>query len=405
MDVDVDEDVDVDDVDLDPAAALRAEARAWFEANWDPDQPLKTWWETLARSGWAFPTFPAAWFGKDLTPDQAAIVDEERRLAGAAPAPSTLGPRVIAPLILRHGTDEQKEEYLLPTIAGQAVWCELFSEPGAGSDLASLITRATKARNDHWIVNGQKVWTSGAPIARWGLLTARTEADKHKPKREGMTCFLLDMDSAGVDTRPLRTMTGEEKFSEVFLTDVRVLHKSILGDINQGWTLTKETLALERRALGRLSDNHKPPPLDKPAGALATVEQAGQSRGAMAAGAGALALIKALLDRFGPADDPVVRQEIARLYTLLQVSKHATRAEVVKLLTSKVSQTLRDLALRLEGPYGMLSGPDAPLNGVVQKIALTSPSMSIMTGTDEIHKNIIGERILGLPAEPTPTPQ
>ncbi|HEX9548045.1 MAG TPA: acyl-CoA dehydrogenase family protein, partial [Acidimicrobiales bacterium] len=142
---------------------LRAEARAWFEANWDPDQPLKTWWETLARSGWAFPTFPSE-FGKDLTSDEATMVEEERQHAGAAPPPSTVGPRVIAPLILRHGTDEQRNHYLLPTIAGQAVWCELFSEPGAGSDLASLATKATKAHDDpngdpngDWIVNGQKV--------------------------------------------------------------------------------------------------------------------------------------------------------------------------------------------------------------------------------------------------------
>jgi len=202
---------------------------------------------------------------------------------------------------------------------------------------------------------------------------------RDRPKREGLTCFLLDMDTPGVDARPLKTMTGEDKFSEVFLTDVRVPNENILGDLTQGWALTKETLALERRALGRLSDNHKPPPLDQPAGQLAAVEQRGHQRGAMAAGSGARALIDTLLDRFGHADDPVTRREIARLHTLLQVSKHTTRAELVKLLTSKISQTLRDLALRLEGPYGTLEGPDAPLNGVVQKMALTSPSMSIMT--------------------------
>jgi alkylation response protein AidB-like acyl-CoA dehydrogenase len=330
----------------------------------------------------------------------------------------TLGTKAIAPLLLSHGSVEQKRRYLLETVNGQAVWCELFSEPGAGSDLASLSTRAIRD-GDQWVVNGQKVWSSGAPVARWGLLIARTDPDA--PKQQGLTCFVIDMDLEGVEPRPLRTMAGDFKFSEVFLTDVRVPHANVLGEVGQGWALTKATLALERKVIGPagggggMADN-KPFDLDQPAGALAAVERSGQQRGAMVTGMGAMALLRTLLDQFGSADDPVVRQQIAAVHCLVEVLRYTglrSRAAVargdhsgpdastLKLLTGRVTVALRDLAIRLEGPHGMLSGPDAPVGGVVQKLVLTSPSMSIMAGTDEIQRTIIGERVLGLPVEPS----
>jgi len=405
-----------------PAAGLvRSEARAWFEANWDAARPLGEWWDRLARSGWGFPAWPTEWFGKGLDPSLAVVADEERRRVGAAGPPTTLGTKVIAPLLLDHGTDDQKRSYLLPTIAGQAVWCELFSEPDAGSDLAGIRTRATRD-GDEWMVSGQKVWSSGATIARWGLLVARTDPDV--PKRQGLTGFVLDMDQSGVDARPLRTMTGEAKFSEVFLTDARIPNVNVIGDVGGGWALVKATLALERKIIGPaggagggMSENSKPPALDQPAGSVAAVEQAGQQRGAMMMGTGASALVVALLERFGGSADHVVRQDVARLHSLLEVSRYTglraraaagtdgppgPEAAIAKLLTGKVTRTLRELALRLEGPHGMLAGADAPLDGVVQRLALTSPSMSIMLGTDEILRNVIGERVLGLPPEPSP---
>jgi alkylation response protein AidB-like acyl-CoA dehydrogenase len=396
---------------------VRAAARAWFAANWRPDIPLGEWWELLAWSGWGFPAWDTAWFGKGLPASAAAAVEEERRRAGAAGPPTTLGAKVIAPLLLEFGTDEQKRRYLLPTIAGRAVWCELFSEPGAGSDLASLAARAVRhgrgvrgasaseasasPPEDEWVVNGQKVWSSGATVARWGLLAARTDPDV--PKRRGITCFVLDMEQPGVDARPLRTMTGEERFGEVFLTDARISHGDVVGDVGDGWTVVRATLALERGIIGGISEN-LPPPVDVPAGTFAAHEQAGRQRGATMMGTGARSLVSALLERFGGADDPVLRQEIARLYVLLEASRAASRRRVdpsvAKLVTSEVTRTLRDLAMRIAGLHGTLDGPDAPLAGVVARMFLTSPSISLMTGTDEILRTVVGERVLGLPREP-----
>jgi alkylation response protein AidB-like acyl-CoA dehydrogenase len=405
------------------ADEVRAEARDWFERQWDPARPLGEWWEMLARSGWGFPSWPQAWFGRGLPPDLAVVVNEERARAGATGLPETLGTKAIAPLLVSRGDDLQRQRYLLPTISGQAIWCELFSEPGAGSDLASLATRAGRD-GDEWVINGQKVWSSGAPVSRWGLLVARTDPDV--PKQRGLSCFVVDMHSAGVETRPLRTMTGEYKFSEVFLDDVRVPATDVVGEIGRGWDVVKDTLALERKVIGPASgtggmvDNNRIPALDRPAGDVAAEERAGRQRGAMVTGAGGMALVRTLLECFGGADDPVTRQQVAGLYCLQEVVRYTalrTRASqrrreqpgfgpgpaasIMKLLTGRSAIALRQVALRIEGPRGMLFAADAPLGGVVQKLTLASPSMAIMAGTDEIQKNIIAERVLGLPPEPS----
>lgn len=378
-------------------SSARVDARSWFEANWDPSLRLGDWWARLASSGWGFPWFPSAWFGRGLDAADGAAVEEERRAVGAAPAPSTIGAKVIAPLLIEFGTDEQRSRYLWDTVSGRAVWCELFSEPGAGSDLRSLSTRA-RLDDTGWVVDGQKVWTSGAPVARWGLLAARAS--------EGITCFVLDMRSDGVEVRPLRVMTGEAKFSEVFLTGVRVPGNDIVGPAGDGWRVVKTTLALERRMIGALSDNNKLPALDRPAGELAEVEGRGQQRGALLSGAGAMPLVEALLARFGGSSDPLIRQEVARLYTLAAVARHTRARQVegsaplVRLLSGRVTIALRELANRLSGPSAMLSAPDAELAGIVQRLTLVSPSISIVVGTDEIQRNLIGERLLGLPPEP-----
>lgn len=403
----------------DTEASVRERAATWFRHNWNPDISLGEWWALLAASGWGFPTFPRQWFGLDLPLKMAAAVNDERKRIGAAAPPTTIGARVLAPLVLDYGTEDQKRRYLFDTLAGSAIWCELFSEPGYGSDLADLATRAVRD-GDEWVLNGQKVWSSGAEIARWGLVVVRTEPDL--PKQQGLTCFVVDMDTHGIETRPLRVMTGEEKFNEVFFTDVRVPNADVLGTVSRGWDVTKATLALERKLFGPgaggggLGDNTKRPTLERPAGDVAAIEQAGQQRGAMVSGAGALELIRALLARIGEPVDPIVRQDVARLHCLLETARYTNlriraatargeqpgpEASVVKLLTGKATLVARELALRLEGPAATLSGPDAPFDGVAQRLFLTSPSMSIMAGTDEIQRNIIGERVLGLPSEPS----
>jgi alkylation response protein AidB-like acyl-CoA dehydrogenase len=312
-------------------------------------------------------------------------------------APRTLGARAIAPLLVSFGTTSQRDRLLFDALAGRVVWCELFSEPGAGSDLASLSTRAFRD-GSKWVVNGQKVWSSGAAAARWGLLAART--DPSVPKQRGLTCFAIDMRQPGVEVRPLRTMAGDSRFSEVFLTDARVTGEDVIGDVGRGWDVTKAALAHERNVIRGMAENTAFP-LDAPAGAF----NDGEGRGALATGAGAFPLVRTLLDAFGGCDDAVVRQQVASLYSLVEIAAWSRRrrvdASTLKLLTGRVTVALRDLAVRLEGARGMLADADAPLGAVVQRLLLTSPSMSIMVGTDEIQRNVIGERVLGLPAEPS----
>ena len=198
---------------------VRDEADRWFEEHWDPDLTLGEWWERLAESGWGFPTWPEQWFGKGLTSQQAKDVQAARAAAGAVAAPSGIGVMMAGPAIIDHGTDEQCERFLPKMVNGKEIWCQLFSEPGAGSDLAGLQCRAEQD-GDEWIVNGQKVWTSGAQYSKWGILIARTRADV--PKHEGITYFVIDMDQPGIDVRPLKEMTGGATFNEVFLSDARV---------------------------------------------------------------------------------------------------------------------------------------------------------------------------------------
>jgi alkylation response protein AidB-like acyl-CoA dehydrogenase len=371
---------------------------------------LGEWWERLSSSGWGFPTFPPEWFGKGLSPGQARVVDEERKRAGAAAPPDRIGAKAIAPLLLDHGTDDQRRRYLPDTLCDKAVWCELFSEPGAGSDLAGLSTRATR-HHDEWIVTGQKLWSSGADFARWGLLVARTDPDV--PKQRGLTCFVVDMDQPGVDVRPLVTMMGEAEFNEVFLTEAVVRSDGVVGEVGNGWAIIKAALAHERRAMGGegLGDNARKPDLARRAGDIAGEEQAGRRRGGLAAGGGGESLLRSLLETFGGADDPRVRQEAARVYSLLRISRWTTMrarvapyggpdASITRLLASRIARAQRDLYMRLEGAAGMLSGDDAPMGAVVQRLTLWSPAMSIMLGTDEVQRTIVGERVLGLPAEP-----
>jgi len=377
-------------------------ARPWFEANWDADLTIGEWWERFTRSGWAFPAFPTEWFGRGLPSAEAAGVDGERRRAGAAAPPDRIGAAAIAPLLLEYGAEDQLRWLLPDTLTDRAVWCELFSEPGAGSDLAGLGTRAVRS-GDEWIVNGQKVWSSGADFARWGLLLARTDPDV--PKQAGMTCFVLEMKQPGVDVRPLVTMTGEAEFNEVFLTDARAPNSNVVGEVGDGWTVVKAALAYERAAMGagRLGDNSRRPDLSQRAGDVAAREASGRRRGGLAAGGGAEELLRTLLT--ASSANGAIRDEAMQLYSLVRIARWTTRrgadASVQRLATSEIARRQRDLYLRLEGPAAMLAGGDAPLGGVVQRLALWSPAMSIMLGTDEVQLNVIGERVLGLPREPS----
>jgi alkylation response protein AidB-like acyl-CoA dehydrogenase len=400
------------------------DAKQWFAENWDPDLTLGEWWERLGLSGYGFPSWPKGAFGLGLGSDDARAVVEARTEAGAYGPPSGIGPMMGGPTVAEHGTPEQIERFLPDLVSGKVIWCQLFSEPGSGSDLASLQTKAVRD-GDEWIVNGQKVWTSGAQYSKWGMLIARTNVDV--PKHEGITYFMIDMEQPGVDVRPLKEMTGGATFNEVFFSDARVPHENVIGEVDRGWSVAVTTLSFERKSLGAGGMGSM-----AGGGAMLGISIGGDGDGPATpdlsarvgdlvnAGGGPMAsmgpdMFRFIPMMFGKENDPLVRQDLARLYTLLEITRYtglrgkaaAERGDAPgpeqstgKLMISNMMRSMRDFMLRLEGPQGMLAGKDAPLNGMAQWIALFSPAISIAGGTDEIQRNIIGERVLGLPPEP-----
>jgi alkylation response protein AidB-like acyl-CoA dehydrogenase len=407
---------------------LREQARAWIDARFDPGMSLRSWLELLADSGWAAPAWPAAWYGKDLPAALAAVAIAEFGAAGVPGPPAGLGPLLAAPTIIAHGTDELKRKYVRAVLTGEHAWCQLFSEPGAGSDLASLATRAERDGED-FVIDGQKVWTSAAQVADYGLLLARTNTDV--PKHRGITCFALRMDQPGVEVRPLRQMTGDAMFSEVFLTGARVPAADMIGELDAGWVVALTTLAHERTGLGARAGTGFA--VTAPGGSgfrtqrevpvgeyVAAVRRRGPGRAGYGAGgmamlgAGAAPLIKLAID-LGRDQDALVRQQLVRLHTLSLLNawngqrgrasvqaggRPGAEASIGKLMTSQIARLWRDTAAEICGPLGMLAGPDGPFGGAVAMQALAAPAPAIYGGSDQIQRNVIGERVLGLPKEP-----
>jgi alkylation response protein AidB-like acyl-CoA dehydrogenase len=323
---------------------------------------------------------------------------------------------LAGPTIVAHGSEEQKQRYLRPIVTGQEAWCQLFSEPGAGSDLASLQCRAVKD-GDEWVVNGQKVWTSGAQVADLGMLLARTDVDV--PKHRGISYFAIEMDQEGVDVRPLREMTGRALFNEVFLTDARVTDDALIGGLNNGWMAAMTTLANERASLGGGgggtvgigAPGKKAGMLERRAGDLAR-----GGGGQRALGARGFATMRKAAEAEGRTGDPHIRQALVELYTMEEISRYTVmrtkaakaagrgpgpEANTAKLTMSRMTRLSRDLGLEILGAKGMLHGEDAPMGGMLQEMAIFAPAVSIYGGSDEVQKNIIGERVLGLPKEPS----
>lgn len=399
---------------------VRAEVRAWLEQNWDPDLELGAWWERLAESGWAVPAWPTEWFGRALSRDLAALVSDEIRQFGAVGPPAGLGLLLAGPTIIAHGSQEQKERYVRPIVTGQEAWCQLFSEPGAGSDLASLQTRATRD-GDEFVVNGQKVWTSGGMIADLGMLMART--DPEVPKHKGISYFAFPMNQPGVEVRALREMTGHALFSEVFIDNGRVQRDALIGAEGNGWKVGLTTLMFERAGLGagggsaassNVFPGQKGGMLEKRVGDMAPKQSGGGSSVVGMVSRGAPLIIE-LAKEMNRSDDPLVRQRLAELYSMNEIGRFTVmrakaaakagrppgpEANAMKLMMSRQIRLVRDLGLSLLGAGGAVTGEDAWRGGLMQELALFSPAPSIYGGTDEIQKNIIGERVLGLPGEP-----
>jgi alkylation response protein AidB-like acyl-CoA dehydrogenase len=393
--------------------AVRSSVRAWLDRTWDPERPLAAWRELLADSGWGCPTWPVGFFGRGLTPALGAVVGEELRRTGAVGPATGIAMTLVAPTLLAHASDELKRRLLRPILTGQDTWCQLFSEPGSGSDLAGLTTRAERD-GDEWVVNGQKVWNSAAQRATYGMLLARTNWDV--PKHRGITFFVVAMRQPGVEVRALRQMNGHSSFNEVFLTDVRVPHADVVGAPGAGWRAALTTLAHERT----LSTGGRPRFARTAIGRTvreATAEAATfyETYGWYPQGAGRPDLALQQARSTGAAAQPIVRQQLAALHTIEQTRRwlgqraRAARASgrapgpeesLGKLLASNIARKAAQVHGEIAGAGALLAGPDSPADGLVAEVLVSVPSQSIVGGTDEIQHNILGERVLGLPKEP-----
>jgi alkylation response protein AidB-like acyl-CoA dehydrogenase len=388
-----------------PAEQVREEVAAWLAQTWQSGTRGRPWREALVDSGWAAPTWPAEWYGRGLHRDMQAVIAEEFARVGAK-APTLDVRQLFANTILAHGTDEQKRSFVRPLAVGDQQGCLLYSEPGAGSDLAAAQTRADRAGDD-WIVNGQKVWTSGAQHATHGFLLARTDWDV--PKHRGLTFFWIPLDQPGVDVRPIHQVTGGAEFNEVFLTDAVVSDANRIGEANSGWRVLQTALGFERLIMGA-SDGEGPERAERAGGTDLTKERRESPWTRQVGGADYIALAK----RVGKADDPVARQEIARLYTLEKVNewnRRRARAEagggassslssIGKLAMSRIVHTGVQVTTNLLGTSSVLAGDTDPVADEINRSSFAAFVTSIGGGTDQIQRNIIGERVLGLPKEP-----
>ncbi len=347
--------------------------------------------------GLAWVHFPEGFGGLGLPPRVQRHIDKRLRKAGARPPHGTLffGLSLAGPTVVTHGSDELRKRALRPMFTGEEVWCQLFSEPGAGSDLAGLATRAVRD-GDEWIVNGQKVWNTLAHLADRGMLVARTDPDV--PKHKGLTYFMVDMHAPGVEVRPLRQITGEAEFNEVYLTDVRIADADRIGDVGEGWRVSMTTLMNERTTIGGAGGGG-----DRRVGAIQE----------------AIDLWKKRADH-----DPVHRDRLAQLwidnevlrYTNMRAAANARagnpgpEGSIAKLALANINKATYEFCIDLLGAEGLVNfdytfkrpdeaGLDAPL-GLSRKMFLRARANSIEGGTSEIMRNILGERILGLPGEP-----
>ncbi len=374
------------DLSLSPAEReFRDAVRGWIEehnpgAEPDSDPELfefrKAWQKALNERGWAGLSWPTEYGGAGATQIEQAIFFEELARAGAPSMANVLGLAMGGPTVIAHGTDEQKQRYLPPILSAEEMWCQGFSEPESGSDLASLKTRAVR-HGDEWVVTGQKVWTTYAHEAKWCMLVART--DTEAAKHRGLTYFLMDMDQDGVEVRPLVQITGEAEFNEVFLDEVLVPDDALVGDVDNGWAVANTTLAHERGTNFPFKEQ-----------VVHEVLLDRLCRDALADGRSpGVEVEDGLAQSF-------VELRLLRLHNLRTLSRLARGVEpgpgssVVKLHWTEMTQHLSSLALDVVGA-------GAPIEGEWPRQWLWSQAASIAGGTSEIQRTIIGERLLGLP--------
>ena len=395
-------------------AEVRAEVREWLAANWNPEMSLIEWRSKLADSGWGMPQWPKEWYGRDLPHGLVRAVEEEFAAVGAVGAAKSGVRLLAAATLLEHGSDSQKKKFLRRIITGEDTWCQFFSEPGSGSDLAGATTRAD-LKGDFWIVNGQKVWTTSAHHADHGLLLARTDWDA--PKHDGLSYFVIDVKQPGVDVQPLKQMNGHASFNQVFFTDAKVPQENLVGRVGDGWKVAMTTLAHERRGVEAMSAL---PRSGSPKGRIYVEERAetlkaNQPYTWYPQRAGRVDLIIDRAKETGANKDPFVRQEMAKLLILSKSADWTARraraaqqqgrpqgpeGSLGKLAGSHVARACARVHTLITGTDAMLTGPDSPRAGVIAEILVSVPAVSIAGGTDEIQRNIIAERVLDLPKEP-----
>jgi alkylation response protein AidB-like acyl-CoA dehydrogenase len=386
--------------------AFREKTRRWLEAN-VPQQELKTlderkqWHRQMYDAGYVGMHWPKEFGGQGWGPMRMAIAADEMACANA-PAPiNGLGIGFIGPTIIIHGTEWQKQRYLKKILTAEEIWCQLYSEPNSGSDLASLRTRA-EDQGDHFLVNGQKIWTSSGHIADFGILLART--DPSVPKHKGISCFLFNMRQPGVEVRPLKQITGGAEFNEVFMTNATVEKENLIGRLGQGWEIAQTTLGYERggNSLGRVTRYRAA--FDRLVQATKTLRRHGRPL----------------------FEDPVVRTKMGRMYTELEVQRYAAlrvlsalekgsepgaASSITKLSYSEFEKRYYELCQEILGPYGQITegggleeftldiDSSSGVRGSWAYAFLWSRAGTIYSGSSEIQKNVIGERVLGLPKE------
>jgi alkylation response protein AidB-like acyl-CoA dehydrogenase len=390
-------------------AAFRGEARAWLDVNAEPlsagerrEAPIgvagrdselllraRAWQARKADAGWACLTWPVDYGGRGATPIQSVIFGQEEARYRVPPNLFTVGQGMLGPTIMAHGSEAQKQRYLPPMLRADEIWCQLFSEPAAGSDLAGLRMSAVR-EGESWSLSGQKIWTSGAHYSKWGMVLTRTDPDA--PKHAGITYFIVDMESAGISIRPIRQINGASDFNEVFFDAARVPDANRVGAVNDGWRCALTTLMNERLVLG----------------------------GGAGYGPGVRELIQLAREtRWNgrPAlEDAAVRQRIADLYVRAVGLEHARKRAwtalsrgqtpgpenaIGKLVGAPLRQELARFALSLQGSAGACSDAAAqPLGAIFQETYLYAAGLRLAGGSDEILRNIIAERVLGLPGEP-----
>lgn len=384
-------------------AAYRAEVKAWLDANAPKKATAmddgegggsmaasKAWQAKKAAAGYAQITWPKEWGGPGGTPIQQVIFNEEEGRHPAPPNPFQIGLGMCVPTVMAFADAETKTRFVGPALRGEEIWCQLFSEPSGGSDVAAARTRAVRADDGSgdWIIFGQKVWTTGAQFSDFGIVVTRTDPDA--PKHKGLTMFWVDMKDPGIEVRPIHQMSGGSGFNEVFFTNVRVPDSQRLGAVNDGWRVSLVTLMNERLAVGGPSG----------AGWELFMEAARKVSG---------------LDGAPAIKDRAIREKVADWYVATEGLKHTRNrtltalsrgqtpgpeSSIGKVVTAMQMQDLANTAVEMLDQYGIIADPElAPLSAAFQMSLLAAPGLRIAGGTDEILKNIIAERVLGLPQD------